>query len=134
MRRFILLITALTAVMAFTLSAGATEDLGDGRCIQTDGQPGWFDGTTPDDAGCITQDEYVAMTSPEGLLDSGVIESFTDNGDGTVILNFGVGQTTVEADPLDRIVSANPELEPDAPTVREFLFSDHPGNGGPQEY
>lgn len=69
-----------------------TVDLGDGACQQTDGQTGLWNGTTADDEGCITQAEYAALYP-------------TDDG----------------TDPLERQVSVNPDLEPEAPTVREFF-------------
>lgn len=72
--------------------ANAATDLGDGACQQTDGQTGLWNGTTADDEGCITQAEYqVAYPTDDG------------------------------SDPLDRQVSVDVELEPEAPTVREFF-------------
>lgn len=83
------------------------------------GAPGWFNGTTNDDAGCITQAEYEVKYSIDNLEEAGV---FVDNGDGTVTFPSGaVG--VIENDPLERPVAATPSLEPDAPTVREVLWS-----------
>ena len=109
------------------------------NCTQLDGQQGWLNGTTADDEGCITQSEYEFIYSDENLEQTGVVTDITDNGDGTFsgLMADPLWGTqtlvTVKNDPLDRPVAATPELEPDAPTVREVLFS-HPGSGGPQEF
>jgi hypothetical protein len=80
--------------------------------------PGHYNGTTADDAGCITETDYAALYSLTALEEAGV---FTVNGDGTVTFPSGaIG--TIESDPFARPVAATPALEPDAPTVREVLF------------
>ena len=88
-----IIVTFLVAMfMVLALVSQAATDLGDGACQQTDGQTGLWNGTTADDDGCITQAEYAELYP-------------TDDG----------------SDPLDRQVSVNVELEPEAPTVREFF-------------
>lgn len=78
---------------------------------------------------CVTQEEYAAIFSVDGLVNSGTFTDPVDNGDGTVTLtNIYTGSVTVLADPLERPVTATPELEPDAPTVREVLFPFRPRN------
>lgn len=82
----------VTLLVGMSLPAMAATDLGDGACQQTDGQTGLWNGTTADDDGCVTQAEYAAMyPSADG------------------------------SDPLDRQVSVDVELEPEAPTVRQVF-------------
>jgi len=71
----------------------AADDLGNGACQQTTGEVGLWNGTTADDEGCITPTEYAVMYQ-------------SDDGE----------------DPLDQIVSVDPEQYP-GPTVRE-VFED----------
>ena len=110
------LIAVAILVGAFPLTAAAEP------CTQSDGQPGVFiNGQGTDDDRCLTADEYSEVFSVDNLIEAGVADRVVDNGDGTsVIVNPSAG---LEADPLDRLVSANPSLEPDAPTVRRVLFS-----------
>ena len=54
------------------------------------------------------------------LTDIGVLISPVDNGNGTVTGTINGGTVTLEADPLDRPVAANPTET--SPTVREVLF------------
>jgi hypothetical protein len=86
------------------------------------GEPGWFNGTTADDTGCVTEAEYIEMFSIGNLTDSGVLVSPVDNGNGTVTGFILGGEVTLNADPLSRPVAATPRLEPDAPTVGEVLY------------
>jgi hypothetical protein len=120
---------ALGLILAFSLTAQAY------NCAQADGQVGWLNGTTADDAGCITESEYRSLFSPEGLAEAGVLDGVTDNGDGTVsgMLTANGIVITIKSNPLDRPAAATPRLEPDAPTVGQVLFG-HPGSGGPQEF
>jgi hypothetical protein len=110
----------ILVILAVPLAASAASDLGDGKCVQTDGVEGvWNGGPTTDD-GCTTLAEYAENTSPEGLLADGVIVGYEDVGDGTVVLDFGAGvKNTVKADPFDRVVAAN-QGDP-GPTVREWF-------------
>jgi hypothetical protein len=119
----------ITAAIVATFALPATAF----DCVQSDGQEGWLNGTTADDAGCITEAEYETTFSVPGLVDAGVLTDVVDNGDGTVSGIILGAPVTLEADPLDRPVAATPSLEPDAPTVGEVLFG-HPGSGGPQEF
>ena len=96
----------LVLVLAFAAPALA-EDLDDGHCVQSDGQVGVSNGSTADNEGCITAEEYQDIYSVANLLEDGVIASPDE----------------VITEPLDRIVSSNPDWEPDAPTVRHVLFS-----------
>lgn len=111
---------ALTVMLALTASASP--------CQQTDGQWGQLNGTSNDDAGCITEAEYVEAHSVDNLLSEGVIVSAIPNGDGTVTVEYALGGIGIlQADPLERPVAANtnpasPAFEADAPTVREVLF------------
>lgn len=109
------LIAVAVLVGAFPLTA-----LAEG-CIQSDGQTGVFiNGQGSDDDRCLTAAEYSEMFSVDALVAAGVADRIIDNGDGTsAVVNPSTG---LIEDPLDRIVSANPTLEPDAPTVREVLF------------
>ena len=112
----------IITVLLISLPAFAAEDTGNGTCVQSDGQTGLWDGTTPDDEGCITPVEYEAMFSAANLLEVGEIDNFTVNVDGTTTLHFEYGgNNTVATNPLDRSVAVNPELEPDALTVREWF-------------
>jgi len=88
------------------------------------GQPGWFNGTTDDDAGCITEAEYVQLYSVENLIAEGILDVPVDMGDGTVVIVNPSSE--IIADPLERPVAATPRLEPDAPTVGEILFPFRP--------
>ena len=108
----------LTAILVVAFAAPALAE----ACTQSDGQPGVFiNGQGSDDDRCLTADEYSVMFSVDSLIEAGVADRVVDNGDGTsVIVN---PSADLEADPLDRVVSANPSLEPDAPTVRRVLFS-----------
>ena len=113
-------ITAIAIILSVALPAGAATDLGDGKCVQTDGVEGVWNGGPTSDDGCTTLDEYAENTSPEGLLADGIIVGYEDAGDGTVVLDFGAGvKNTVKADPLDRVVAAN-HGDP-GPTVREWF-------------
>lgn len=135
MKRTIRLLTATAILMAIAVPAFADDEVAPPRtspveaqpadCVQSDGQPGVFiNGQGTDDDRCLTADEYSALFSADGLLNAGVIVGSADNGDGTTTLDFGNGVVnTIPSDPLDQIVSANSELEPDAPTVREVLFA-----------
>ena len=115
---------AVITILLLALPAHATEDLGDGRCRQDDGQVGVWNGTTADDDGCVTPAEYEQMFSAENLLAVGVIESYQVNEDGTTTIRYPSGITVdIVSNPLDRPVAATPALEPDAPTVRQVLFS-----------
>ena len=108
--------------LMFTPRANAATDLGSGVCQQTDGQLGMWNGTTADDDGCVTDAEYEQLYSAANLVDAGVIDSYTDNGDGTTTLDFGGDvRSTVETNPLDRTIAVGPEPEPDAPTVRDIF-------------
>jgi hypothetical protein len=112
---------AALVIVALALPAAAT------NCTQSDGQAGWLDGTTADDAGCITADEYDQLYSIDNLVDAGVLTDVVDNGDGTATVSYALGGTGILiADPFDRPVAATPELEPDAPTVRQVLFPEYP--------
>ena len=124
MRRLRLSLLVLAGLLIAT-SADAATDLGDGVCVQSDGQEGiWTNGNGD---GCLTAAEYQEMFSVDNLLDVGVLTEAADNGDGTMTVSYAVGGGTrsLVADPLERPVSSNPEWEPDAPTVREVLFSRH---------
>ncbi len=113
----------IVAMLLVGLPAFAAED---GTCVQSDGQTGRWNGTTADDNGCITPDEYEAMFSAENLLEVGVIDNYTVNDDGTTTLHFGHGASNgVATNPLDRSVAVNPELEPDALTVREWFHQSY---------
>lgn len=115
-------LVVFTSLILFGGVAYAAEDNGDGTCVQSDGQTGVWNGTTADDDGCITPAEYEVMYSAANLLEVGVIEGYTVNDDGTTTLHFDHGvSNTVATNPLDRIVAVNPELEPDALTVREWF-------------
>jgi hypothetical protein len=95
---------SVSQVPAAVQPVAGTIDLGDGRCQQTDGQQGAWNGTSSNDAGCLTEAEYAATFGEEAL---------------------------------EEPVAATPELEPDAPTVREYLFSwirPEGSTGGPQEF
>lgn len=112
----------LVSVVEASRASAQTIDNGDGTCVQTDGQAGLFDGTSADDAGCITPAEYEAFTSVEGLADAGVLADVTDNGDGTVsalVVSTGVVIDLI-ADPWARPLAATPSLEPDSPTVGDY--------------
>jgi hypothetical protein len=112
----------------FAQIAQATEFGPDGVCVQDDGQLGRGNGTTSDDAGCITESEYEALYNPPALVDAGVLEDFVENGDGTItgrVVTTGAFATMIW-NPLDRPVAATSRLEPNAPTVREILFSFRP--------
>lgn len=87
-------------------------DLGAGVCQQSDGQQGMWNGTTADDAGCVTPTEYQTMFSPPGLLEAGVITSWSTAGDGeaVIVLVSGVS-VTVAYDPMDRPLAATPGLD-----------------------
>ena len=127
--KFVASLIALCAILfafaVFAAGAEAAEDLGQGACVQTDGQTGLWDGTTADDAGCITPDEYQELFSLPNLVAAGWLSDFEELEDGIAVVTFAYNgdQTVVETDPLDRIVAANPELEPDAPSVRK-VFTD----------
>ena len=54
-------------IVAFALPVSATTDLGNGVCLQDDGQLGLWDGSTADDDGCTTGPEYAVMFGPEAL-------------------------------------------------------------------
>lgn len=86
------------------------------------GQPGWYNGTTADDAGCITQAEYELMFSVDSLEDAGVLVSPVDNGNGTTTGSVSLTgvEVTIVSKALDRPVAANPTAS--SPTVREILF------------
>jgi len=116
---------SLLVTLAFFLTtpAFATDDLGNGNCRQADGQLGVWNGTSGDDAGCITPEEYAFLYSPQNLVDVGVANSFVDNGDGTATLDIDGIAVVVEMDPLHRPVAANPTEFATAPTVREVLYS-----------
>lgn len=123
-----ILIGFLVAMFAQIANAQEFQDNGDGTCVQSDGQAGMMNGTTADDAGCITPDEYEALHSPEGLEDAGVISDVVDNGDGTVSGTSdswtGSVRITILSDSWARPVAANtnpesPAFETNAPTVRE---------------
>lgn len=129
-------ILAVAAVlMALTIPAMADDVVAPPRtspvesqpadCVQSDGQPGvYVQGVGSPDDQCLTADEYTAAVSATALTDAGLIAGATDNGDGTTTLDFGNGAVnTIPSDPLDQIVSADAELEPEAPTVREVLFA-----------
>lgn len=117
-------VAILTLIAWVSLPAQGATDLGNGVCEQTDGQQGLWNGTTADDDGCVTPAEYEQMYSAENLKDVGVIEDYTVNDDGTTLLEFGEGiSNIVPTNPFDRVIAVNPELEPDAPTVREVLES-----------
>lgn len=123
-------VVVLIAVVAFVAlffgaRADATTDLLNGRCIQTDGQPGVMGvyAGVPTDADCMTELEYEETFGIENLVSTGVLTGVVDNGDGTVTGSIGLAEVTLEANPLDRPVAATPALEPDAPTVREVLFT-----------
>jgi hypothetical protein len=110
------LIAVAILVVAFPLTALAES------CVQSDGQSGVFiNGQGSDDDRCLTADEYSVMFSIDSLVEAGVADRVVDNGDGTSVIVSP--SADLEADPLDRLVSANPSLEPDAPTVRRVLFS-----------
>jgi len=83
-------------LVGFALPAAATTDLGAGVCVQADGQPGVWNGTSTDDDGCVTVDEYAAMF-PEGLAsvnsvgpdvepDASTVQEWFDT---TISLRFG---------------------------------------------
>ena len=106
------------------LPAGATDFTPDGTCTQDDGTQGLANGTTRDDGGCVTPAEYEANHSIEGLIDAGVIRAVqpVDDRARVEIVSPQYGTTSwhyLLIDPWMRPVSANSELEPDAPTVRE---------------
>lgn len=113
-------VTLILLTIALILLNAATAQAFD--CIQADGQQGHLNGTTADDAGCITEAEYAELYSVGNLVDTGILTSVVDNGDGTVTAIAYGGTVTLNADPLERPVAATPRLEPDAPTVREVLF------------
>jgi len=75
-------------IMFLSVPAAATTDLGGGRCQQTDGITGIWDGSTADDDGCITRLEYAEMFSLENLLALGVIEGFVDHGNGVITVYY----------------------------------------------
>ena len=136
MRRITLAVLALL-VLAIPAIAQTNE-----VCQQTDGQWGVLNGTTGDDAGCITPSEYEQAFSVDNLLSEGIIVSAVPNGDGTVTVEYALGGIGIlVADPLERPAAANtnpssPAFEPDSPSVGEALFGPvlHPGTGGPQEF
>ena len=108
-------VIATIMLMGLALPAAAIEDP---QC-QDDGVVGVLDAA----GDCITPQEYAEMFSADALFEAGVIVAYIDNGDGTVTVEYAVGGTgVIAADPLDRVVSANPELELDAPTVGEVLY------------
>ena len=73
----------------------AATDLGNGACFDEGAQAeGLWNGTTADDAGCVTEAEYQLMYGTPEIGDALMI-----------------------------VVSVDPALEPDAPTVRE-VFQD----------
>ena len=92
MRRYRQVLTVtlivLSTLLGWSLTVRGTTDVGNGACIQGDGQVGAWNGSTADDEGCITIPEYADMFGPAAL---------------------------------DSVVSAGPELEPDAPTVKEWF-------------
>lgn len=121
-RRTLATVAALV-VLVIALPAAAFD------CTQSDGQPGWRNGTTANDAGCITEAEYAELYSVDGLVGAGALTGVVDNGDGTVtgIDSLTGVAITIISSPLDRPVAANtnpasPAFEADAPTVREVLF------------
>jgi hypothetical protein len=121
-RRTLATVAAL-AILVIALPAVAFD------CTQSDGELGWLNGTTGDDAGCITESEYAELYSVDGLVDAGALSDVIDNGDGTVTgIDWLTGvAVTIISSPLDRPVAANtnpasPAFEADAPTVREVLF------------
>lgn len=107
---------ATIMLVGLALPASAIEDQ---QCRDDDGALGVF-GAAGD---CITPDEYAAMFSADALFEAGVIVAYIDNGDGTVTVEYAIGGTgVIAANPLDRVVSSDPALEPDAPTVGEVLY------------
>jgi hypothetical protein len=129
-------ILTVAFVATLTLGARAATDLGGGGCVDEGaGIAGMWNGTTADDAGCITPAEYSERFAPSALVAAGVIDSYADNGDGTSTLHFGDGiATSVRTEPLERKVSANEALEPEAPTVSEWFYriTHAITGGGPQ--
>jgi len=125
-------IFATLFILALSLNVDAATDLGDGKCYDEGAQAeGAWNGSTADDAGCITKAEYEAKFSLTSLEEAGV---FVVNGDGTVTFPSGVVGEII-ANPLDRPVAATPSLEPDAPTVAEWFGWDKVHavtGGGPQ--
>lgn len=112
----LIVLTIITLGVLFFASRAQAYDCDD------NGQPGWLNGTTVDDAGCVTQAEYERLFSIPNLVDVGVLTGVVDNGDGTVTGSILGAPVTLEANPLDRPVAATPSLEPDAPTVGEVLY------------
>lgn len=122
MRKITQLLAVVSALSMGTLPALATEDIGNGQCLQDNGVVGVWNGTTADDGGCITEVEYAFLYSPKNLVNAGVIQSFEDNDDGAVTLDFGNGaKSTTMRDPLDRLVATD-RNDPSILTVREVLF------------
>jgi hypothetical protein len=110
-------ITILTLALLLIATTAQAYD-----CTDTVGGPGWLNGTTNDDAGCITQVEYEDLFSVDGLVASGVFADPVDNGDGTTTIHNTVTgvDVTIVSKALDRPVDANPT--PSSPTVAEVLF------------
>ena len=107
-------VIAAIMLMGLALPAAAIEDP---QC-QDDGVVGVLDAA----GDCITPQEYTEMFAADALVEAGAIDGYTDNGDGTLTVDFGGYTGQLVANPLDRLVSANSELEPDAPTVGEVLY------------
>jgi hypothetical protein len=126
-RRFVGFTIAGGLSLALLLTAGtALAEV----CTQTDGQVGFYNGTTADDAGCITEAEYAETFSVPGLIDSGVLTDVIDNGDGTVTGIILGAPVTLIGNPLERPLAATPRLEPDAPTVGDYWNQLHDLTGG----
>lgn len=111
------LVLAITALFALPALAGAATD---GTCWD-DGAQTWgvYNGTTGDDAGCVTPAEYSAMFSPPGLLEAGVISDWWMVSDTEAVIVYadtGI-QVVVEFEPMDRPLAATPVLEPEAPAI-----------------
>jgi len=63
----------ILVILVVPVPAGATVDAGGGVCVQTDGQVGLWNGSTADDAGCVTLAEYTATFGVEVLDDQLVV-------------------------------------------------------------
>lgn len=79
-RAGMIVVIVLLAVAAFLLydmitadQAEAAVDVGDGVCQEDDGEFGLWNGSTADDAGCVTFAEYTVQVGPEVLDDQLVV-------------------------------------------------------------
>lgn len=125
MRHRTIVLAATTAVLVGS-PAFAAVDYGDGTCLdETSNTVGVWNGTTGDDAGCVTAAEYEASFSPPGLLAAGVISDYRMISDSEAIIRYAATgvEVVVAYSPMDRPLAATPTAEPNAPTVGEWWRS-----------